>query len=733
MKAQFLAMIRKKVNIVILALFAVVLITGFWLMLRPKEVYRFEGSFTPAPGVVLREEPIYEDISLRPGVYQVELSYETKNPMGYLCTAKDETVFHGGLLTNGENLYGGKGKTGYLMWLLEPTDRLDICLSYEGDFSLTTGDLIIRETGYMGSILFAGTMLVGLLYIGLMLYRSYDLAGCVSKEQKKAIFGVAVISLIASIPFLLGVSLNGADLTFHLHRIEGIADGLRSGQFPVRIEPEWVHGHGYACGIFYCNILFYFPALLRLAGFPITFSYNIFCVVLNVATAIVSYGVFRRIFTDRNIGLVCSALYTLSGMRIFKTVMTGGPGENGALLFLPLVVYGFWALLAYETEDIRFKKSWIPLSVGFAGLIQTHILTCELTAFVSVLVCLVCCKRVFAKSRFLMLCKGAFASLVMTAWFVVPMLDFVWHENVHVEYISGRTIQEAGLVFRDLFFRWGLSPTGVGFYLALVLVLFGVLWITGKCKKEAKDIFSLGKISLCLCVLLMIMSLQVFPWNKIQALHPILASLISSIQFPYRFLGWANVFGILLVGCCLWYMRQHNKRTGYRLLMLGAVLSITAFSLHQLEYVSKYQGTYVLYNVEGMGRGYISGAEYVIEGTVDTELMYRDALPDENVVISNYDKGSLRAEFDCVNTGKEAGYVDLPLLLYRGYRAYNPATGEALDLFYGENNTVCVEIPVGFNGQVLVRHVPLWYWRVAEAVTLLGYGVWIWRCKVRKK
>ena len=79
------------------------------------------------------------------------------------------------------------------------------------------------------------------------------------------------------------------------------------------------------------------------------------------------------------------------------------------------------------------------------------------------------------------------------------------------------------------------------------------------------------------------------------------------------------------------------------------------------------------------------------------------------------------------------GMLLLPLLLFRGYRAYNPATGEALDLFYGENNTVCVEIPVGFNGQVWVRHVPLWYWRVAEAVTLLGYGVWIWRCKVRKK
>ena len=158
-------------------------------------------------------------------------------------------------------------------------------------------------------------------------------------------------------------------------------------------------------------------------------------------------------------------------------------------------------------------------------------------------------------------------------------------------------------------------------------------------------------------------------------------------------------------------------------------MSIAAFSLHQLEYISKHQGNYVLYNVEGMGRGYISGAEYVIEGTVDTQLTYRDAKASENVVISDYSKGSLRAGFTCTNTSKEEGYVDLPLLLYRGYSAEEMYTGQKLELTYGENNTICVKIPAGFEGWVSVRHRPLWYWRVAEAVTLLGYGLWIWKYK----
>ena len=397
MKAQLWTAIRKKVNIVILAIFAVALIMGFWLMLGPKEEYRFEGSFTPTPGVVLREEPIYEDISLRPGVYQVELSYETENPMGYLCTAKDETVFRGGLLTNGENLYGGKGKTGYLMWLLEPTNRLDICLSYEGEIPLTTGDLILRETGYPGSMLLVAVLFTFLIHLAALAYRSYHQAGRISLDQKKAIFGVAVISLMASIPFLLGVSLNGADLTFHLHRIEGIADGLRSGQFPVRLEPEWVHGHGYACGIFYCNLLLYIPAILRIAGFPVTLCYNLYSVLISTATTMVAYAVFRRIFKDRNIGLACAGLYVLSGMRIYKSVATGAVGEGNAMVFLPLILYGFYLIFSKETSDEQRKNAWIPLSLGYAGVIQTHVLTFEITVFLSVLICLLFIRKVIQK------------------------------------------------------------------------------------------------------------------------------------------------------------------------------------------------------------------------------------------------------------------------------------------------------------------------------------------------
>ncbi len=728
MKSIVWAELKRKVNIVVLGLLVLFLAVGIAVFVKPTAEYRFEGSYTPTKGVTLREEPLYQGISLTPGVYQIELSYETEVPMGFLCNAKDDTVAKGNLLTNGENLYAGRGETGFLMWLFESTDNLEINLSYEGEAALTTGNLVIRETRLLGSMMITAGLFFLLLFAIIFVYRCREKRMPFTAAQKKAMYGVAAISLMASLPFLLGVSFNSADLTFHLHRIEGIMDGLKSGRFPVRIEPEWLHGHGYACGIFYCNILLYFPAFLRLVGFPITFSYNIYCVLLNIATAWIAYGSFGKIFKDRTIGLACSALYTLAGMRIFKSIMTGGPGENGAMMFLPLLIYGFYAVLTYETTDRRFKNSWLPISIGYAGLLQTHLLTFELTVFVTLLVCVICIKKVVQKERFLMLVKSALVAIFMSAWFLVPFLDYYIHENVQIKYTSGRTIQEVGLGLRDLFLRE--DPTGVGLFLAGVLLVFVILWIAGKCKKG--DLNGLGKISAGIGSLMMVMSLQIFPWNQIQESSPFLATFISSIQFPYRFLGWGNTFCILLVGYLLWYTKQNHKKWAYAALMVGTILSLTTFSVALLEDISKNQGTYTLYNVEGMGRGYISGAEYVIRGTQDTELTYREPVVSEGLSVSQYEKGSLQAVFTCENRSDSEGTVDLPLLLYRGYQAKEVESGEMLSLSYGENNTVMVSIPAGFNGEVLVKHTPLWYWRVGEAVTVLCYLWMAFTCIKRK-
>ena len=189
--------------------------------------------------------------------------------------------------------------------------------------------------------------------------------------------------------------------------IEGVKDGLLSGQFPVRLEPEWVNGHGYANGVLYCNALFLFPALLRLLGFTVTASYNMFGIALNVATALIAYYCFAKIFKNHYIGLFCSGLYTLSVFRIYRLMIVTAVGEGSALTFLPLILYGLYRVFTENPREKSYRTAWLPIAFGYAGIMQTHVLTCEITAFLTIIVCLVFIKKIFCLPTFLELAKGA--------------------------------------------------------------------------------------------------------------------------------------------------------------------------------------------------------------------------------------------------------------------------------------------------------------------------------------
>lgn len=97
-----------------------------------------------------------------------------------------------------------------------------------------------------------------------------------TERQKKILttFVLTVITVISSIPLLSRTLLWGADLEFHLFRIEGIAQGLRDGQFPVLMQTVQVGGYGYPVSVMYGDALLYIPALLHLMGLSTAMAYS---------------------------------------------------------------------------------------------------------------------------------------------------------------------------------------------------------------------------------------------------------------------------------------------------------------------------------------------------------------------------------------------------------------------------------------------------------------------------
>lgn len=678
----------------------------------------------------------FADISLPRGVYTVALRYETDTFMVNRCDVSGGTAGYKGLLTNGENCYPGISETGFNMWLLEDVGGISVRAVYGGQGSFSVSGLTVTETNALSRIwvfcVVLGSALVNLCYI----YALYDRQFGISVKDKTVHFGLVLVVLFSSMPLMADYIANSGDLVYHLMRIEGIKDSILNGQFPNRIAPEWQQGYGYASPVFYGETLLYIAAFFRLVGFTVLTSYRMFFLLMNVANALTAYFCFKKIFEEKYIGLLCSALYTLSVYRIFKTYFTGSFGESFGVLFLPLLVYGFYRVFTQDTDSREYKRSWIPLTIGFSGLIQSHLLTCEMVGLFTIILCLVQIKRVFRKQTFTVLAKTVIYSCLLSAWFLVPFLDYMLTGNFVIQNVSERTIQYRGLYPAHLLFTFSISgsttfyntsgmydsqSTNVGIALIVALILWlGMLFFrkTGNLKKEE---LGLGKLTAAFAVAAMCMSLAVFPWDRIQSLNGVTATLVSSLQFPSRFLSIANVMLTTLAGVVAKCVLTNRGKTGaaaYGVLMTVLMLVSNVWLLTYMTYDMR--GIY-LYNEEGMGSGYIGGAEYLPYGA-DASLFIPGAPRTAgNVSVEGYEKSGLTMDVNCSNEGSGEGQIQLPLLYYKGYRAWDLDTGERFETFAGDNFSVAVKLPGGYSGIVRTAFVSPVYWRIAEAVSVITF------------
>lgn len=708
----------------------------------PNREWEYSGSYEFKKGEPCTDQTVYDHIPLGTGVYRLELSYESEGDTNAICNVKDGTVYKGGLLCNGEHMYQALDHTAYEFWLFEATEELAVVIDYSGQQNLTTGNLRIIETNLLWTRYLVILIALVLLTMGTIRFERQNTKNEVGEAGRRVIFGIGVIAFVASIPYLYDGLISGADLTYHLQRIEGVKDGLLTGQFPVRLEPRWVFDHGYANGIFYCNLLLYFPALLRMVGFTVTESYALYCIALNIATAAIAWYCFGKMFRDDVIGLVCSGIYTLSIFRMYKLLITGAVGEGSAFTFLPLVLYGIYLVFEGSVEDKEFRKSWLILGIGYAGLIQTHVLTCEITAFMTILLCVLYLRKVFELPRLRQLVQGALLALGLSLWYLVPFLDYYMTQDMRIQHASARTIQDRGTILPQLIHHFWISeraavsgdngmqyshPLSVGLILVLGVLIFWLLLFLGELSEEKDREKSFAVKAAGLGCLALWLSTNYFPWDRIQNTSHIAATLVSSLQFPNRFLGWGTVLLAVPAGYVLKYFKN-NRRILYQMSLITVLAALSTSYLYLMDSEDQ-EPSFYLYNEESMGFGYISGAEYLIYGTDSDQLSFARPRYGENIQITEYTKRGLNTSFFCRNDGEVQERITLPVLLYKGYEAIGES-GEKMEIVDSDNHLLQVSVPGGYTGRITVRFTEPWYWRVAEMITLLtivGMSIWLIR------
>ena len=268
-----------------------------------------------------------------------------------------------------------------------------------------------------------------------------------SNEKKTVCLAVLFIGIVASIPLFTDYLISGVDMNFHLMRIEGLAEGLRNGDFPVRMQPLWINDYGYPVSIMYGDLLLYIPAAFRLAGFTLQTVYKLYIVGINILTAYTSYKCGKKVSGNYRIGIVMSLLYTLSGYRLTNAIYRAAVGELTAIAFIPLVFLGLWQLFQ-EDDKTKWYQSGVLLVIGYTGILESHLLSFEMVILFSALYCLVNGRNFWRRLK--MLFQTALFTIGVNLFFLVPMLDYMLTQDMQV--LNGSTVdmQDYGLFFPQL-------------------------------------------------------------------------------------------------------------------------------------------------------------------------------------------------------------------------------------------------------------------------------------------
>lgn len=211
---------------------AVLILAGVFLMKEIEYGYWDSGN---NPEVYWEENEKGEKgwpcliLALNKGEYTLDLSYSAGQEGIWKIEDRnqnDGNNYRGKVIQEGTYSEGEGGKLQIDFTLEKNTDSLYfIFYSQTEDVSVDNWSISLIKDSYRDSLflflLAAGS--IGLLFF----VRDW-------KKQQNYII-LAATGILLTIPFFGDYLQNGHDLLFHLTRIEGIAEGLRQGQFPVCI------------------------------------------------------------------------------------------------------------------------------------------------------------------------------------------------------------------------------------------------------------------------------------------------------------------------------------------------------------------------------------------------------------------------------------------------------------------------------------------------------------------
>lgn len=670
------------------------------------------------------------------GIYTVRLHYETKSGsyrIYYDCMPDGK--HYPAVYSDEYELEPDQEEGSFRIWINSGTDDLILNASRKGAYK-DNGDRLyiksmelIRENGI-------SSVYQMMKFCFLLLFLNAVFAAVLNRERlsqairdnRYVVVGLSCIFIISSISVFFHSQNEGHDLPFHLARIVGLGEELSRGNFPVRMQSAWNNGYGYPVSIFYGDILQYLPAVLYMMGTPLLYAYKIYQLFIHGCTVAISYFCYKRLGNDRYIGVACTGLYCLCVNRILNVCLRAAVGEYTAYMFFPMILLGMKEIYAGKREKPS-KYGWVILCAGMTGIIQSHVLSFEMVCLLLGISAVLQIRKTFRKDIFCSLAKSAAATLFLNMGFLLPFLDYSRQEIVILRDKSTFGVQGNGLSLYELFSMGtvgvgdatlsvegvkGRFPEalGLGMILVLLLTCFALLGWQWEKTERRQLLFTIGIAGISL-----FMSTYYFPGNRLAAI-PFVRNVVSSIQFPWRFVTVS--IPVLTYAACLVFRKMKivlpMEKT--RCMLVGVCIVCAVQGLQCTDMIVRSTSGYVKYDGHDLFRepGTTMGGEYLFENTDLPEAFSNNSVLGENVAVSKVQREGNEITVAC--EAFDEGYLQFPLFAYKYYQCVDLETGETLPYERGDNDRIRLGLPAGYQGSIKVLFKSPWHWRAAEAVSL---------------
>ena len=549
--------------------------------------------------------------------------------------------------------------------------------------------------------------------------------GRLTRENMAPVLFIALAVLIGSAPALKTTFVIGHDGTYHMARLLNLADGLKNGQFPVRMGGFAYDGYGGVMSVFYPDTFLYPFALMILGGASAVYVCNVFSVALNIGAALSMYAAAKRLFEKRWAATGASILYTLASYRVVNVFTRIAFGEALAMVFLPLFLVNLYDVVCGDA------RRWKGLALSAACIFCSHMITTLLCAVLAAGFCLLHIRKIILQKRLLPLAKAVLVCLLLCLYRIGPLVmysmqglgaDDLFRNITEFSVELGQVLMmNAGTITRET-----NNPQVMEFSveIGLPLMIGAALALYAALQKEERGKSEWAALKLVAGGALMtIAATDFFPWGAVSLLTQ---GQVGYIQFTWRLLILATPMLALAGGyglCEFGGKRQDAAAVAALSMAVICVMPIFSSEIQNPIYVEK--GVIIS---PFMGRSF---PEYTYSDTTDfLAIRKRSVEIIGDAEMADYEKRSTTITVQV--SARTESRITFPLFDYDGVRA--TVDGREIAVERGSNNRVSVVLPAGTSGALKIWFAGKWWWRVGDAVSAAALiGLLFWMKKGEKK